>query len=79
MIDHLNKKKGINIFGNRADNAVMKDLHKIHDMKNYEPMDAPTVTYLERKIALVLLIFFKKKRNRDIKARDVAVVSNQRT
>ena len=44
LIDHFNMKKGINIFGDRADTAVMKDIHNIHDMKNYKLMDASTMT-----------------------------------
>ena len=44
LIEHLNMKKGINIFGNRAETTVMKELQKIYDMKTYKPMDASTLT-----------------------------------
>ena len=44
MIEHFNIKKGIDIFDNRTETAVMKDLHNIHDMNTYKPMDASTLT-----------------------------------
>ena len=44
LIDHFNMKKGINIFCDRADTALMKDINNIHDMKNYKLMDASTLT-----------------------------------
>ena len=44
LIEHFNMKKGINIFGGRADTAVMKEINHIHDMNNYKPMDAYTLT-----------------------------------
>ena len=48
LIKHFNMKNGINIFGNKAETAVMKELQKVHDMITYKPMDAYTLTYLER-------------------------------
>ena len=38
LICHFNMKKGINLFGNRAKTAVMKELQKIHDMNTYKLM-----------------------------------------
>ena len=35
MIDNFNMKKGIGIFGDKADTAVMKELQNIHDMNTY--------------------------------------------
>ena len=48
-------------------------------MNTYKPMDESTLTYQERKYALVLLLFVTEKRNGDIKARKVAVGGNHRT
>ena len=79
LIEHLNMKNGINLFGNRTETAVMKELQKIYDMNTYKPMDASTLTYQERKDALDLLLFITDKRNGYIKAREVAVGSKQRT
>ena len=44
LIEHLNMKNGINLFGNRTETAVMKELQKIYDMNTYKPMDASTLT-----------------------------------
>ena len=41
----LNTKKGINIFGDRDETALMKYLQKIHDMNTQKPMDASMLTY----------------------------------
>ena len=45
MIEHFNMKIGIDIFGHRSKNAVMKVLQNIDDMNTYEPMDASMLTY----------------------------------
>ena len=45
MIEHFNVKKGNNLFGNRPNTGVMKDLQKIHDISTYFPMDASMLTY----------------------------------
>ena len=79
LIEYLNTKNGINVFGRRAETAVMKELQKINDTNTYEPMYAYTMTHQERKYALYLLLFITEKRNGDIKARKVAVGSKQRT
>ena len=57
LIYNFNMKKGIAIFGDRSETKVMKYLQKIHDMNNYEPMDASTLTYQDRKYALTSLLF----------------------
>ena len=68
LINHFNTKKGINIFGNMSETAVMKELQKIHDMNTYKSMDASTLTYQERKYALASFIFITEKRYEDIKS-----------
>ena len=79
LIQNFNMKKGIAIFGDRSETKVMKYLQKIHDMNNYEPMDASTLTYQDRKYALTSLLFITQKINRDIKERKVDVGRNQKT
>ena len=37
LIDHFKLKKGINIFGDRANTELIKELQKIHDTNTYEP------------------------------------------
>ena len=62
LVDNFNMKKGIDIFGNRAETPVMKELQKIHDMNTYEPMDASMLTYQDRKYDLDSLLFIAKRR-----------------
>ena len=63
MIEHFNINKGIHVFGERAETAVMKYLQKIHVMNTYEPMDAYMLTCQERKDALYLILFVTENRN----------------
>ena len=77
---HNNKcslKKGLELFGDKTDIAVPKELTQIHDMETYEPVDPKTMTYEDRKKALASLLFITEKRNGDIKARNVADGSKQ--
>ena len=71
LIEHFNTKKGIDIFGDRAETAVMKELQKIHDMNIYKQMDASTLAQQERKYTLASILFTPEKRNREIKARNL--------
>ena len=69
LIDHFNIEKGISIFGEKAETAVMEELQKIHDMNIYKQMDASTLAQQERKYTLASILFTPEKRNREIKAR----------
>ena len=40
LVEHFNMKKGMDLFGDRDETAVMKELQKIHDINTYKPMDA---------------------------------------
>ena len=44
LIEMFYMNKGINIFGNRSETAVMKYIQNIHDMNTYKPMDASKLT-----------------------------------
>ena len=79
LVEHFNINNGIDLFGNRSETVVMKELQKIHNINTYGPMDASTLTYQEIKYALYSLLFITYKRNGGIKEIKVAVVSNQRT
>ena len=72
-------KKGLELFGERGEKAVKKELKKIHDMNTYKTMDAPKMSYQERKYALYSMLFINEKRNDDVKARKVAIGRKQRT
>ena len=53
LIDHFNIEKGISIFGEKAETAVMEELQKIHDMNTYKPMIPSMLIYQEIKKRLV--------------------------
>jgi hypothetical protein len=72
-------KKGLELFGDRADASVTKELTQIHDLGTYEPIDLKTMSYEDRKRALASLLFVTEKRNGDIKVRKVADGSKQRS
>ena len=72
-------KKGLELFGEKADAAVHKELSQIHKMDTYEPLHKSDLSFEDRKKALALLMFITEKRNGDIKARKVADGSKQRT
>ena len=67
------------LFGERYEKAVTKEIQKIHDMNTYKPVDAFKMSYQERKDALVSILFITEKRNGDVKARNVAIGSKKRT
>ena len=48
-------KKCLELFGDKADTAVTKELTQIHDMETYEPVDPKTMLYEDRKKALASL------------------------
>ena len=72
-------KKGIEHFGEKGEEATLKELKKIHDMDTYTPIAASDLTYEQKRKALSALFFLTKKRNGDIKGRKVADGSKQRT
>ena len=76
---HFSLKKGLELFGEKADAALHKELTHIHKMDTYEPLHKSNLTFEDRKKALALLMFITEKRNGDIKARKVDDGSKQRT
>ena len=76
---HFRLKKGLELFGEKADVAVQKELSQIHQMDTYEPVHKSDLTFEDRKKALASLMFITEKRNGDTKARTVADGTNQRT
>ena len=69
---HFSLKKGLELFGEKADAVVHKDLTQIHKMDTYEPIYKADLSIEDRKKALASLLFITEKRSRDIKARKVA-------
>ena len=76
---HFSLNKGLELFGEKADAAVHKELTQIHKMDTYEPVHKSNLTFEDKKKSLALLMFITEKRNGDIKARKVADGSNQHT
>ena len=52
LIHQYNLKKGIELFGYKAEDAGMKELQQIHDMDVNVPMDPKELLYEERAKAL---------------------------
>ena len=75
---HFSLKKGLELFGEKADVAVQKELNQIHQMDTYKPIYKSDLTFEDRKKALASLMFITEKRNGDIKARKVADGSKRR-
>ena len=57
----------------------MKELTQIREPDTYEPIMASDLSREENKKALEPLLFITENRNRDIKTREVADLSNQQT
>ena len=79
LVQQYNLKKGLELFGDRAEAATTKELQQIHDFGTYVPQDASSLSRAEKLKALSALMFIVEKRNGDIKARKCAVGSKQRT
>ena len=79
MAEHYSMKKAKELFGDSADDAIMKELKQIHSFETYEPLKASNLTWEEKQQALNSLLFVTEKRNGDIKAQNVADGSKQRT
>jgi hypothetical protein len=71
-------KKGLKIFGEAGTAAVLQELKQLHDRKVLEPTNAHQMTPIEKKRALQYLMFLKKKRTGQVKARGCADGRKQR-
>ena len=76
---HFSLNRGLNIFCDKVDVAMQKELLHIHAMDTYEPIMKSLLTIEDRRKSLASLILVTKKINGDIKARKVAGVIKQRT
>ena len=79
LVQRYNLKKGLELFGKRAEEATTKELQKIHDFGTYIPQDAKLLSREEQSKALSELMFIVEHRNGVVKARKCAVGSKQRT
>lgn len=71
--------KGVELFGDKVNVAVQKELREFHDLETYKPILESDILLKDKKDALESLLFIVEKRNSNIKARKVADSSKQRT
>jgi len=79
LLTQYNLKKGRQLFGEKADVAIEKELKEIDSFETYEPLRAQDLTEKKKKEALESLFLLTEKRDDRIKGRKVAVGSKQRT
>ena len=56
---HFSLKKGLELFGEKADPAVHKELEQIHKMDTYEPMYKADLSIEDRLICIRLMDLFQ--------------------
>ena len=84
MAHMYNLKKGTELFGDKADEAVLKELTEIDDFETYKPVHREDLSREDRKNALESPTKVTEKRedetgDRKIKGRMVADGSKQRS
>ena len=72
-------KAGLRQFGQRADDAVKKELQQFHTMSCFKPRDIRSLSREDRRNALSSLMFLTEKRTGAVKARACANGSVQRS
>ena len=72
MAQHYIMRKGCELFGDRVDAAIMKELTQIYDFNTYVLVRASNMLWDEKKKVLEFLLVVTEKRNGDIKARKVS-------
>ena len=72
FVQQYGLNKGIELFGEKSDAAVVKELTQINELETYEPIMAPDLSWEEKKKALESLLFITEKRNGDVNPRKVA-------
>ena len=63
LVQKYGLKKGIEMFGEKADAADVKELKQIHEIETYEPIMASYLSWEEKKKALDSLLFITEKKN----------------
>jgi hypothetical protein len=79
LVQQYNLKKGLELFGDKAEVATTKELQQIHNVGTYVPQEAKSLSRAERMKDLSALMFIVEERNGDIKAKKIAVGNKQRT
>ena len=71
MAQQYSLKKGMELFGDRAGKATLKEMQQLHDMDTYMPVDPKTLSPEEKCKALSALFFITEKQDGSIKGRKV--------
>ena len=71
-------KKGMALFGDEADESVVKEFTQLHNMDTIIPVHRSDLTSAQRRAALRTLMFLKRKRDGSLKSRACADGSVQR-
>jgi hypothetical protein len=77
-LTQYNVKPGLEIFGQAASDAVLKEMQQLHDRKTIRPRFSKDLTLQEKWDALAYLMFIKEKRCGTVKARGCADGRKQR-
>jgi hypothetical protein len=82
-VDHValtqyNLKRGLQLYGEAATNAVIKEMKQLHDRKTIRPRESKELTVGEKRKALAYLMFIKEKQCGTIKGRGCADGRKQR-
>jgi len=72
MMMQLNVQEGLKAYGEKGDEAIMKEIEQLHTRKALLPCNRNNMTYDERKKALMYLMLLKEKRDGSIKSRGCA-------
>jgi len=72
MMTQLNVKDSLKAFGNKGDEAILKEIKQLHTQHALKPYSRGDMSQEERKRALRYLMFLKEKRDGTIKARGCA-------
>ena len=67
MIHQYNLRKGLELSGDKAEAATVKELSQIHEMGTYVPLNAGELTAEQKAKALSSLMFIVEKRDSRIK------------
>ena len=69
MLNQVGIREGLKMFGEKGNNALLKELNQLHERDALLPKKKEDMTQDERKKALRYLMFLKEKRDRTTKAR----------
>ena len=79
LVNQYNLKNGQQLSGDRADDAIMKELDQVDELETFAPEMAKDLSAEDKRKALESLVLISEKRTGEIKGRIVVNGSKQRT